>query len=1459
MWKVRELADKVTNVVMNYTEVEAKVREATNDDAWGPTGVLMQEIAQATFTFENLPEVMTMLWKRMLQDNRKNWRRTYKSLLLLNYLVRNGSERVVTSSREHIYDLRALENYTYVDEYGKDQGINIRHKVKELIEFIQDDEKLREERKKAKKNKDKYVGMSSDAIGVRGFGSSRDQWDSRWRGKDENEWDQDFTGRRDPYTESPNNSDDGERYDSDPDSSFPPPQTLKKSVTTKEYKDTAENTDSPPNVIESKTSTPTRKPKTATPSKKIDLGAAANYGKTQAVGGVVVDGVNTDSNNMDLLGDVLSDNSSSSGVTMPQSQTEFGDFNAVFGTNNTVASVDTKDDEFADFTSAFNSSAPVPSVNSPLSLFPSQQQQTSIQCGNNNVINNTMSAANGRIITGSGVDLLSAVNSTAVNNSVITNNNGNSAQQLLFDDNNIISSSNMTDTISSNQVVRDGLHLQKKTDDASLSISSEWQKSSISDSHYSMEMIVTRIFNILASKVNDVEESHLYYNKLESTILQLTEYFPGPVTPQQLIGIDEQNFDYLLNLNRFGDLHYNELLKCVMNKVDDINWFGRSLLNIPNCLIQLVSVDGATLIMFHELLFTMSEIIKSVPNKSSKLDISVKLLELLITSDAIQSAYLNLNFGCWDKTYDSFSLHEKTITKNEIEIEMCKEMWNECVQTFITLPDRIANKLSGKVPDVFLRDNFCSLCCYHISKIVFYLAETIMYNKNKKLYINSISKFFGKCLLHFNGSKSLIDLIQILYSWCFSKHCGYRNVIQKLFLFLDSTSIEVAILYVLKHCTDSGLAAVSLILSDDVIDSDSWFYVLVNKIPLMTYTHDLICLKNLVYFLGEIQLKRGSKYIPSSFSSVAVNNNDGVLNNLIIHLLTIWSDRSALLHSPVEQHLYISKIIVLSIALVKKNCINYTTSHTDFSFIKLLVNDIKTKLFFGLPIHLESTSDIVRTIGMITAECIVKIINDLKVIDCGNEKEKCIQLEFDYHDMKEDLLKIVNEIKAVGEYDFSCYENLKKEKDGDLKCKGDKLLNDFLLRINLLNRMANCDSNNCESFKDNKLGIRSCKTSNNTGKVGSTTNYIPKDDDDDLDSDDDLEPYDLSNDIKLLQTKQPKYLRDLIKNLFTTNDQRDPDIWIASLEVCEELIYKQLPNDDVSLGLELMDILLCLEMKFYCSNFDDLKFSSALAIVIVYPADTAEFICTKFHDDNKYSIAQRLFMLDLLSGGAKILSNPSKDPVKEFSSTESFPKHNEPVKDLAKKLNWEEIVKQRINNKTRRFLHRPKISPVLGKENKFARVAGSFLFPLLRGKGKTTPGIMFRVDASTKESPEDSLLLLVHILRTCAIVMSCSVNCYSSVRMAKELLEATWSLRFHSEVKIREGVISSIAAVIIAVPKSLLKSDLFNDVIEAKLWLEEIVESHGIFGKRTCEVDANCRGFASQVVLLINSIIIADD
>ena len=66
---------------MNYSEVETKVREATNDETWGPPGTLMGEISKYTFTYEHHPEVMSMLWKRMFESKR-NWRRTYKVLFM---------------------------------------------------------------------------------------------------------------------------------------------------------------------------------------------------------------------------------------------------------------------------------------------------------------------------------------------------------------------------------------------------------------------------------------------------------------------------------------------------------------------------------------------------------------------------------------------------------------------------------------------------------------------------------------------------------------------------------------------------------------------------------------------------------------------------------------------------------------------------------------------------------------------------------------------------------------------------------------------------------------------------------------------------------------------------------------------------------------------------------------------------------------------------------------------------------------------------------------------------------------------------------------------------------------------------------------------------------------------------------------------------------------------------------
>ncbi|XP_061723473.1 clathrin interactor 1 isoform X3 [Cydia pomonella] len=389
MWKVRELADKVTNVVMNYTEVEGKVREATSDEAWGPTGQQMQELALATFTYEHFPEVMSMLWRRMLHDNRSHWRRTYKCLLLLSYLVRNGSERVVTSAREHIYDLRSLENYTYVDDVGKDQGINVRHKVRELIDFIQDDDKLREERKKAKKNKDKYIGMSSEAgaMGMRGSGgwgeySDRggggSNWDEPKERNDEDDYDRADDSDGD-YSHGPGHASarkpNKENIYRDDGAGSPPPRSLSSRSGERERdRDTdgyvsAAGLTSPTglsssaNTLNISLKSPA-KTKSSTPTKKIDLGAAASYGKSAATP-APTPAASAGDQSHDLLDDLFKtcpgpvaaqgglleddfDPRAEEPKPAPTSSTEFGDFTNAFGAPEPVSN-----DGFADFTSAF--------------------------------------------------------------------------------------------------------------------------------------------------------------------------------------------------------------------------------------------------------------------------------------------------------------------------------------------------------------------------------------------------------------------------------------------------------------------------------------------------------------------------------------------------------------------------------------------------------------------------------------------------------------------------------------------------------------------------------------------------------------------------------------------------------------------------------------------------------------------------------------------------------------------------------------------------------------------------------------------------------------------------------------------------------------------------------------------------------------------------------------------------
>ncbi|XP_072884822.1 epsin-1 isoform X1 [Hemitrygon akajei] len=150
------LRRQVKNIVHNYSEAEIKVREATSNDPWGPSSSLMCEISDLTYNVVAFTEIMGMVWRR-LNDHGKNWRHVYKALTLAEYLVKTGSERVAQQCRENIYAVQTLKDFQYIDRDGKDQGVNVREKAKQLVALLKDEEKLKEERAHALKTKEKLA------------------------------------------------------------------------------------------------------------------------------------------------------------------------------------------------------------------------------------------------------------------------------------------------------------------------------------------------------------------------------------------------------------------------------------------------------------------------------------------------------------------------------------------------------------------------------------------------------------------------------------------------------------------------------------------------------------------------------------------------------------------------------------------------------------------------------------------------------------------------------------------------------------------------------------------------------------------------------------------------------------------------------------------------------------------------------------------------------------------------------------------------------------------------------------------------------------------------------------------------------------------------------------------------------------------------------------------------------
>ena len=133
------------NVFKGYSSVQVAVRNATANSDEEIQRDTLDELAEQSYNSAEFFDIMDMLDKR-INDKGKYWRHVAKSLTVLDYLVRFGSENCVLWCKENLYIIKTLREFRHDDEQGVDRGQIIRVKAKELTSLLLDEERLREER-----------------------------------------------------------------------------------------------------------------------------------------------------------------------------------------------------------------------------------------------------------------------------------------------------------------------------------------------------------------------------------------------------------------------------------------------------------------------------------------------------------------------------------------------------------------------------------------------------------------------------------------------------------------------------------------------------------------------------------------------------------------------------------------------------------------------------------------------------------------------------------------------------------------------------------------------------------------------------------------------------------------------------------------------------------------------------------------------------------------------------------------------------------------------------------------------------------------------------------------------------------------------------------------------------------------------------------------------------------------
>uniref|UniRef100_A0A8C9SMZ9 Telomere length regulation protein TEL2 homolog n=1 Tax=Scleropages formosus TaxID=113540 RepID=A0A8C9SMZ9_SCLFO len=306
------------------------------------------------------------------------------------------------------------------------------------------------------------------------------------------------------------------------------------------------------------------------------------------------------------------------------------------------------------------------------------------------------------------------------------------------------------------------------------------------------------------------------------------------------------------------------------------------------------------------------------------------------------------------------------------------------------------------------------------------------------------------------------------------------------------------------------------------------------------------------------------------------------------------------------------------------------------------------------------------------------------------------------------------------------------------------------------------------------------------------------------DSDDELTPYDMSDDREMTKSAPPRYIRDCLEGLIFSEDPTRVEL---SLQAAEGLVRKN-PSAAREVSVELTKVLLHLEDKYSTPSFLALRQAAMVALAVVDSIPVAEYLTTEFYSVN-YSLRQRMDILEVLALSAQELSKPIAEqgrPSLPPSAAVTL------VDPQSVPSNWRQVVEQRIQSKTRRFGKSGAPAPVTATPNRYASVAGFFFFPLLQSYDRY---LYNNRSFSDRVGPHTGAPNV-------------------ATQMGRSLLDF---------VPGGSGVLFSVCAVFLSMPGQCLLAELSDHLLETRAWLADVAEG---------DADADCRTLAMQALVLLD-------